>query len=230
MKVLNPEVQKYLDDSDHVVAARITGEGDKKIDVVVIADLDFVSEIFYSQEEALGEKLDNLSLLQNSIEILAGNEGFVALRNRRATPRTLVRLETEIDDYRLESTTKRAELEKKVQEELKVEQEKLDDAQEEIQSDESIGFFEKLQRTSQEASEAQRRFDLKKKKLDRELKDTIAELDSDQQQSISLLENLTRYLSILLAPLPALFLGVVVLWYRKAREEKGIADDRRVGS
>ena len=230
LKVLNPEVQKYLDNSDHVVAARITGEGDKKIDVVVIADLDFVSEIFYSQEEALGEKLDNLSLLQNSIEILAGNEGFVALRNRRATPRTLVRLETEIDDYRLESTTKRAELEKKVQEELKVEQEKLDDAQEEIQSDESIGFFEKLQRTSQEASEAQRRFDLKKKKLDRELKDTIAELDSDQQQSISLLENLTRYLSILLAPLPALFLGVVVLWYRKAREEKGIADDRRVGS
>jgi len=169
-------------------------------------------------------------LLQNSIEILAGNEGFVALRNRRATPRTLERLETEIDDYRLESTTQRAELEKKIQDELKVEQEKLDEANKEIQSNESIGFFEKLQRRSQEASEAQRRFDLKKKKLDRELKETIATLDSNQQQSISGLENWTRYLSILLAPLPALLLGVVVLWYRKASEEKDIAADRRVGS
>ena len=227
--VFNPDVQKYLDEEDYVVAARVTGEGKKKLDVVVIADLDFLSEIYYSQEQALDEKLDNLSLLQNAIEILAGNEGFVALRNRRATPRTLEQLETVIDDFRSASTTQQAELERKVKDELKVEQEKLDEANKEIQSDQSIGFFEKLQRTSQQASEAQRRFDLKKKKLDRELKQTTAQLDSKQQQQISGLENRTRYLSILLAPLPALLLGILVLWYRKANEEKDIAADRRVG-
>lgn len=227
--VFNPDVQKYLDEEDYVVAARVTGKGDKKLDVVVIADLDFLSEIYYAQEEALDEKLDNLSLLQNSIEILAGNEGFVALRNRRATPRTLEQLETVIEDFRSASTMQQAELEKKVKDELKIEQEKLDEANKEIQSDQSIGFFEKLQRTSQEASEAQRRFDLKKKKLDRELKQTTAKLDSKQQQQISGLENRTRYLSILLAPLPALLLGIVVLWFRKINEEKDIAADRRVG-
>ena len=122
-----------------------------------------------------------------------------------------------------------AELEKKVKDELKLEQEKLQEDNEEIQSDQSIGFFEKLQRTSQKASEAQRRFDLKKKKMDRELKQTTAKLDSKQQQQISGLENRTRYLSILLAPLPALLLGIVVLWFRKINEEKDIAADRRVG-
>ena len=168
-------------------------------------------------------------MLQNAIEILAGNEGFVALRNRRAKPRTLEQLETVINESRSKTTTEQAELEKKVKDEMKLEQDKLDEANKEIQSDQSIGFFEKLQRTSQEASEAQRRFDLKKKKLDRELKDKIASLESEEQQQISGVENRTRYLSILLAPLPALLLGIVVLWFRKINEEKDIAADRRVG-
>jgi len=129
----------------------------------------------------------------------------------------------------LKSTNKQAELEKKVQDELKLEQDKLRDANEEIQTDQSIGFVQKFQKASQKTSEAQRRFDLKKKRLDRELKETIDKLDSEQQQTISALENRTRYLSILLAPLPALLLGIVVLWYRKVNEEKDIAADRRVG-
>lgn len=228
LKVMEPFPQTSLDDEEHVLAARITGEGENKIDVVVIADLDFLSDIFYAQQEALGQKLDNVALLQNAIEILAGNEAFVALRNRRATPRTLEKLETVIEDFRSEGAKERAAAEKRVREELAVEQDKLQEANKEIQEDENLGFFEKLQRTSQEASEAQRRFDLKKRKMDRELKQTISKLETEQKQKITGLENFTRYLSILAAPLPALFLGIVVLWYRKINEDKGITDERRV--
>jgi ABC-2 type transport system permease protein len=228
LKILEPFPQTSMDDEDHIVAARITGEGDKKLDVIVIADLDFASDLYYIQEEALGQKIDNLALLQNSIEVLAGNEGFVALRNRRATPRTLKRLETVIEDFRVAGAEKRAEAEKKVRDELDAEQKKLDEANKEIQADQQLGFFEKLQRTSQEASEAQRRFDLKKRRLDRELKQTITALETRQQQQISNLENRTRNVSIFAAPLPALFLGIVVLWFRKMNEEKDITAKRRV--
>ena len=228
LKVIDPESQRYIDDQDYTVAAHVTGEGENGINVVVIADLDFVSDVATTQEEALGEKLDNLALLQNSIEILAGNEGFVNLRNRRASPRTLAKLESIIGKFREESTRKQETIEKDIKKELAAEQEKLELASEEIQADESIGFFEKLQRTSQEASESQRRFDLKKRKLDRQLKEEIDKLESNQQQQISGLENKARYLSILCAPLPALLLGVIVLWFRKMNEERGIADDRRV--
>ena len=48
LKVMEPFPQTSLDDEDHVLAARITGEGESKIDVVVIADLDFLSDIFYT--------------------------------------------------------------------------------------------------------------------------------------------------------------------------------------
>lgn len=230
LKLIEPFPQTFLDEQEHVVAARITGSGDKKLDVVVIADTDFVSDLYYAQQEALGEKLDNLSLLQNAIEILAGNEGFVALRNRRATPRTLEKLETVIEQFRGARAKKQEVAEKEMLDELAKEQEKLDAANKEISENANLGFFEKLQRTSQEASDSQRRFDLKKKRLDRDLKQKIAELDTEQNQQISGRENLARYLSIFSAPLPALFLGAIVLWFRKLNEEKGIAPDRRVSS
>ena len=111
---------------------------------------------------------------------------------------------------------------------MEAEQKKLELANKEIQSNENLGFFEKLQRTSQEASDAQRRFELKQNRLERDLKQKIAKIDTKQNKSISYKENLARYLSIFVAPLPALFLGIVVLWFRKLNEEKGIAPGRRV--
>ncbi|MDG1512772.1 MAG: Gldg family protein [Mariniblastus sp.] len=228
LKVLEPFPSTRLDEEEKVVAARVTGGGEDQIDVVLIADMDFVSDLYFTQQEALGQKLDNLSLLQNSIDILAGNEDFVALRNRRATPRTLEKLESVIEEFRAERAQKQESAEKEMLSELEKEQKKLQDANKEIQQDANIGFFEKLQRTSQEASDSQRRFDLKKKRLDRDLKQTIAKLDTRESQQISGLENKARYLSILSAPLPALFLGILVLWFRKVNEEKGISENRRV--
>ena len=85
-----------------------------------------------------------------------------------------------------------------------------------------------MQRTSQEASDAQRRFDLRKKKLDRELTQKIAKLETEEQNKISRLETAVRYASIFAAPLPALFLGVLVLAKRRKNEQKNIAPERRV--
>ena len=85
-----------------------------------------------------------------------------------------------------------------------------------------------MQRTSQEASDAQRRFDLRQKKLDRELTQKIAKLETEEQDGISRLENAVRYASILAAPLPAVLLGAMVLANRRRKEEKHIAPERRV--
>ncbi len=226
--VMEPFPQTMIDEDEHVLAARITGAGDKKVNVVFIADLDFLSDLYYMQEEALGQKLDNLSLLQSAIEVLAGNDGFVALRNRRTKPRTLVRLESVFEKYRTQRTIQQEAAEKEMRDELEVEQKKLDSATKEIQANQSLSFFQKLQRTSQEASDAQRRFDLRSRKLERELKQTIDRLETDEQNRISDVENWTRGGAILSAPLPAFLLGIVVLWLRYVNEQKNITPERKV--
>ena len=220
--------RSMVDDEEHVVAARITGEGDDGIDVVFVTDADFVSDLTEQQEEGLDQRLDNIAFLQNAIEVLAGNEEFVRLRNRRTKPRTLVKLESIIETYRAARTGQQQDAEKGIRVELEAEQKKLNAATEEIEGNESLSFFEKMQRTSQEASDAQRRFDLRKKKLDRELTQKIAKLETEEQNKISRLETAVRYASIFAAPLPALFLGVLVLAKRRKNEQKNIAPERRV--
>ena len=229
MIVIDPAPRRSMVDADeHVVAARITGESDGGIDVVFVTDADFVADLAEQQEEGLGQRLDNLAFLQNAIEVLAGNEDFVRLRNRRSKPRTLVKLESIIETYRAARTGQQQDAEKGIRVELEAEQKKLNAATEEIEGNESLSFFEKMQRTSQEASDAQRRFDLRKKKLDRELTQKIAKLETEEQNKISRLETAVRYASIFAAPLPALFLGVLVLAKRRKNEQKNIAPERRV--
>ncbi len=226
--VLEPFPQSTLDSEDHIVAARITGSSARPLDVVFITDTDFVSEVALAQETGLGQSLDNLSLLQNSIEVLAGNSAFVNLRNRRLQPRSLVKLERLLESYRKERTNKQEEAETEMRDQLAVEQKKLDAATDEIQSNESLNFIEKLQRTSQEASDAQKRFDLRQRKLQRELSQTITRLETEEQKRVSSVENWTRYASILTAPIPALILGFLVLSWRYFNEQKNIAPQRKV--
>lgn len=230
LRVLNPEPQSYIDPQQHVVAAHIKGDDANPMNVVFICDLDFASDLANLQEEAIGQKIDNLSLLQNSIEVLAGTEGFVKLRNRRAVPRTLTRLESIFKEFRSQRLEQQQVAEKKVKDEMAEAQKMLDAAAEEIEGNESLSFFEKLQKTSRRASDVQRRFDLRKSKLDKELKAKITKLEVNEQQQIQATKNKFRFWTIFAAPLPALMLGIAVLWTRMFNEQRQVKPERRVSS
>ncbi len=227
-RVVNPVQSATVDEEDHVIAAKITGSGDSPVNVVFIADLDFVSDWYFEQEEALEQRLDSLALLFNALDILSGSDQFVGLRNRRLVPRTLTRLEAIFDGFRAEKAKADQKRDEEVQALLKVEQAKLDEATAKIQDNQTMGLGEKLQQTFQSASDSQRRFELKQAKLMREKSIEDEKSKSQLRASIEQQEGITRWLSVLLAPLPALLLGGVVLWYRQAGEQRDIAADRRV--
>lgn len=230
LRVLNPNPPSFTDDDDHIVAAQIKGDGENGLNVVFIADMDFVSDLYSDQtsEQGLNQKLDNLALLQNAIEVLAGEESFVALRNRRPAPRTLAYIEKETEQFRIERAKAQETIEKDIREQLEKEQGKLDKETAKIEGDQSLSFFEKLQKTSQEASDAQRRFDLKKEKLDRELELQIDELRSEEQNKIRRTEGYVKMLAICFAPLPAFLLGCLVFFVRSSSERSQVKASRRI--
>ncbi len=227
--LINPKPLTTLDEENHVVAAHVTGKGngENSINVIFITDMDFVSDVAYLQQDGLESRVDNLALLTNAIEVLSGNPSFVNLRNRRISPRTLVRLEQYFEIFRRERAEKQQQAESDMQQELTEERTRLNLAAQEIQSDESLSVIEKLQRTSQEASDARRRFDMRKRKLEKELSQTIDRLQTEEQKAISKVENRTRYLAVLTAPIPALALGILVLTLRYYNEQKNIAPQRK---
>ncbi len=238
--VVRPDPAHMLDDAEHIVAAHIRTKatapkpdaespaGPSGINVIVVADLDFVSDLYVEQQTAIGQPLDNLKFLQNAIENLAGETGFAQLRNRRPKPRTLTSVEQRIDAFRQDRAKKQAAIETRIKQQLEEEQKKLNEATAKIQEDESLSFLQKLQQSSQEASDAQARFDRQQEKLSKELKREIDAAKAIEQRQISSLESSIRYLAIFLAPLPAVLLGISVLTIRKMNENRMIRPDRKV--
>ena len=213
-----------------ILAAHVTADKENGLNVVLIADMDFVSDLYSEQtgEGGLEQNLDNVGLLQNAIEVLAGDEAFVALRNRRPEPRTLTYIEKATEQFRTERANAQEEIEKGIRSELDDAQTQLNEAAKKIEDDSSLSFFEKLQQTSKKASDAQRRFDLKKEKLDRQLKEEVAKLKAAEESQVRRTEGFVRMLAVLFAPVPAIILGMLVLGIRSSRENAQIKSSRRV--
>ncbi len=246
--VLKRKPATTFGESDHVVAALIQGQlvGDdaKKPDnaangpetaqperkrpeqVIIICDLDFVSDFFHTQQRALGQPLDNLRLLFNSIETLAGDPEFVALRNRRPRSRTLETVEQQVLGFRELATIEQRKMEQKTDDEIQKLQQELDEAAQKISEDESLNFIQKSQQAFQKETDANARLSRKREQLENQLKADVANLRIREREQVSGLENRYRTLAILLAPLPALLLGIGVLISRAIRENSEVRTKR----
>src|SRR5262249_17417410 len=71
------------------------------VHVIAIADLDLISEQFFELRRRKIEnlELDNVTFVLNCVDVLAGDESFVALRKQRPRHRTLERLEARYRKY-----------------------------------------------------------------------------------------------------------------------------------
>ncbi len=231
MIVLNANPSLKRDDRTKVIAARITskpsGEA-KPINVIFIADTDFLTEFVPLQSRSLTAPLDNVKLVQNALEVLAGDVDFVRLRNRQPTPRSLTGFESVVESYRRDRLVQQEKIDADIAVELEKAQVQMDAAVKRINEDKELDFAGKLQQLSQDVNVAQRRFDIQHDRLQRTRDEKIDEIKAAEQQKISRSENMVRSLSVSLAPLPAVLLGIWVLAARFLNERKQIKPTRRV--
>lgn len=236
--VLRPDAASDLDEEDHVIAAVVisreseiarasAGSSDAAnspslVRVAVICDLDFVSDLFHTQQRELGQPLDNLRLLFNLVEVLSGDQDFVALRNRKPRNRTLETVEQQALEFRELAAIEQRKVEQKTDDEIARLQRELDEAAQKISEDESLNFIQKSQQAFQKESDANARLSRKREQLENQLKTDVSNLKIRERQQISGLENRYRTLAILLAPLPAVLLGVGVLLSRALRENSEV--------
>lgn len=219
-----------LDDKDYAVAAHIQGKSDNKTNVVFVADTDFLSGAYYMQEENLKQELDNFIFLLNAIEVLVGEQDLVALRGRNPKLKTLDKFEMQVNQFRKLRATKTAEIEKRIRIQQETAEQELAAASKDIQNDGTMGVIQQAQMFSERRSDALERLRRKKKKLKEELDTAIDGLKSMERQQTTELENRIRWTSVMLAPLPALILGLIVLTVRTINENRSIDPCRRIGN
>ena len=230
------------DDQQHVLAAHITSDSAGKqgnedsaaaasegINLIFVADYDFLTEYYHEQIEKLGSKLDNVMFIQNCIETLADRTEFVQLRARRFEPRTLTRIETRVRQYRAERFKEQLAFSGDIEAKLEEAQARLDASTQSVDADSDLSVLQKRQQSLQLESAENKRFQNEKEKLEEELDSKIEQLLTTEKEQIERDERQIRNLAVATAPLPAVALGLMVLISRYINERLQVSSTRRAG-
>lgn len=229
-ETLDSDARGEEDDERHVVGARITSkEKDAPVNAIFIADADMLNDgLFGFIEEETDLLLDNVVLVMNCIDDLAGVNEYIPLRSRRPEQRTLTLVENQRAEFDSQVQKRIKEADKQAKEQLDKANDRLKTAVESIDKDTTLSEDEKeIRKLNRQAAE-QRRLDLQKTEIDRVKASEIRSAQIDANQNVKSIQDRIQLWAILIPPLPALLLGIAFLLVRLLDENRGISSDRLV--
>ena len=198
-------------------------ESQKEIRLVVIADLDFISEQFFEIRERGPENLnfDNVTLFLNAMDILVGDESFVSLRNKRVRHRTLERVEAQTREFIETRIREEEDAEADAQRALAEAQKNLDRRVEEVQSRPELDDRTKqiMARNIQEAES--RKFDVLKASIEAEKEAKVNASRESLESQLRRIQSNIKTFAVLLPPIPVFILGILIFLRRQRREREG---------
>jgi len=253
---LNPNLRHAPDDGAYVLAARVTGKagaptGDEDQDaegdadetaeqsgaaanppanVVVIADLDFISDQFFQIRAAGPQNLnfDNVTFFLNAMDVLLGDESFIALRNRRVRHRTLERVEARTQSFIEQRASDEKSAESEAQTALDEAQARLNEKVEEVRNRTDLDARAKQIMARNLEETENRRFEALKKNIEAQKEAKIARSKEAVESQIRSIQSNIRTFAVLLPPIPVFVMGVVIFLRRQRREKEGAAAARRL--
>jgi ABC-2 type transport system permease protein len=245
---INPRRRHIPTDSSYTLAARLTGpasadtpkaeasgkdaakkdeprkeEKPATIKAIAIADLDLISEQFFELRRRKIENLDfdNVTFVLNCVDVLAGDESFVALRKKRPRHRTLLALENQTRRFTEELQRQTKSAEDAAKDRLDQAQKAFDKQVDQIKSRTDLDERTKEIMLGNLQEVAQRRLDVDKQTIEDEKMNKMREAKADSEQKIRTIENGVRYTAAAIPPLPPLLLGLFVFITRIRRENVG---------
>lgn len=228
---LNPNLPHRPDDNDYVLAAHIQSinSSEKNINAIVIADLDFISEQFFQIREQAPEDLtfDNVTFFLNCIDVLIGDESFVALRNKRMRHRTLRRVEEQTRRHIEARLSEEQQAETDAQIALDQAQVRLNDRVAEVQRRPDLDAQTKqiMVRNLQEVEN--RRLEVLRTSIQAEKEAKIASSKENMETQLRRIQNNIKTFAVLLPPLPVFAIGILIFMRRRKREQEGAEAARR---
>ena len=220
-----------------LVPSPVADERRVKINVVLVADIDALSDALFrlrkmgnDPNDGINLDFDNVTAVLNAIDSVAGDERFLAIRTRRPKHRTLSRFDKDTEEIRKETMEQYEVLEESFKKQVEDLDKKLEDTMDELQ--------EKLQGGSVNRDEVNRRRDVAERvarkrfkatveREGRKLKIELEEASVKLNKEIRRIQGRYKFFAVALPPIPPLLIAFGVFFVRRIRESEGVPRTRR---
>ncbi|MCA9111499.1 MAG: Gldg family protein, partial [Planctomycetaceae bacterium] len=231
---VNPFPNRIVDEYAHILAARIQSKDDSEsgssINAIFVADADVISdESFRLREDIFLElTIDNVTFVMNAVDVLAGEERYVALRSRRPQERILTVVQERVKEFTEQSIKRQAEAKEQADERLEAARERLQAKVDEIQNDTSLDARGKQQLLRTAQQNLNRQLELEEAEIERAKEAEIRNAKMVSDRSIREIEDSVWRWAVLIPPIPAILVGLIMFSIRITNERQNIDSTRRV--
>ncbi|HSR66967.1 MAG TPA: Gldg family protein [Acidobacteriota bacterium] len=199
-------------------------------DVIVVTDLDFISEQFFRIRAAGPENLnfDNVTFFLNAMDSLLGDESFIDLRSRRVQHRTLTAVEEQIREFNEQRLIQEEAAQQEADTALAEAQQRLNDAVAEVRNRADLDQQAKqfMARNLQEVES--RKLEVTEANIESRRQSQVRAAEEEMEAKIRSIQSNIRTFAVLLPPIPVLLLGVWIFLRRRRRENVGAAESRKL--
>jgi ABC-2 type transport system permease protein len=205
-----------------------------KINVVLVADIDWIAPIIFrlremgqDPESVIDFKFQNVAFVLNILDSLADDNRFIDLRKRTRSHRILTKVEEATEEQRKASLDEQSKFAGDARQQIEAAQDEFRKKMADLEARTDLDPRIKEQMMERERIRLERMRDVRIASFEKERNRKVKQSEREVAAKIRGVQDRYKLLAVLLPPIPPILLAFFVYFHRRKAEQEGV-DTRRL--